>query len=691
MNYKPQTKVILYSGVPFDKQYQHVLDWPSRAVQLSSCCNMDYVEYKPDAEHVYYWAERYNKNGKFFNKYHGFYIENLSYQRVNSSVPGGKASGTLRIEGQFNDFKYNYLAFNNWSTDSNGEQGASNTYPKYTNGKWYFAFIDKVNYISPYNIEIEYTIDYWQTFLPNNDYNLQKSYVERSHVKSDEYYEHLEQEPVEINEMLPYHIESPTFRKRFVWLFPFGSNNTQNSFYMYNGKEYSVTYNNFMQLNSGSFSGLRVQQIVSSKAGRSGDEAWYKSINNFIGDNFSQAFQPFTDQYGTQVSPKGTWNIKDLNTAYTDVVPHLYDNTYYPAYMNEKCPTSYAYTCKYIEYKPTKIGWTNDSTTYVPKNKKIFNSQWHKIQITYGNSSKEYKPELFKLDKTEYNSKHNNFQIGLVQNSMQNSNTTIIPINYKSKMDAWQYKFGKKYDLPDTWNLTYYKQSSQTETASRPNISDYNFLDHLGDNDPLIIHEQINCPLNADTWKTQQAQRGIEATAKGITQALQFAAVGASMFAAPATAGTTLAPQLARAGIGAGVGLVGTGVDATAANISASMNERSAVRNLTGTGDTANLIANATPLRIIDYFADKDSIEKADRYMSTYGYAINKLQNIETTTRKYWNYIKTANVNITGLLTTEQAAIIKSIYNNGVTIWHSMKHFLSYGDYDNPIGTPERD
>lgn len=63
--------------------------------------------------------------------------------------------------------------------------------------------------------------------------------------------------------------------------------------------------------------------------------------------------------------------------------------------------------------------------------------------------------------------------------------------------------------------------------------------------------------------------------------------------------------------------------------------------------------------------------KKADAFFEKYGYPINQIRTPRTTTRKYWNYIKTSNCNFTGKIELNDLANLRAIYDRGVTIWHT--------------------
>lgn len=82
-----------------------------------------------------------------------------------------KKDQAFRIEGNFARFEaFNYCRYQN--RDFVNRQG---------NNKWYYAFIDRVEYIAQDVAMIYITTDYWQTYQFNITYY--KSLIARAHVK----------------------------------------------------------------------------------------------------------------------------------------------------------------------------------------------------------------------------------------------------------------------------------------------------------------------------------------------------------------------------------------------------------------------------------------------------------------------------------------------------------------------------
>lgn len=143
----PNTTIVLMKGVPLDNTYSDTI-------------------YFANATNQYNYFATLTGN-KVFNQ--------QTYQRVNK--------GTLRLQVLADTiYDYNYLMFRNTSYGS----------------KWFYAFINKVNYINDTTTEIEYELDVIQTWM--FEAVLEPSYVEREHSSTDVIGEHLAPEPVKLGE-----------------------------------------------------------------------------------------------------------------------------------------------------------------------------------------------------------------------------------------------------------------------------------------------------------------------------------------------------------------------------------------------------------------------------------------------------------------------------------------------------------
>lgn len=146
----PNSTIILYSGMPLDDTYSDTL----------------------------YFATKSNRDGFFSNvnnPYRKMVLEQNTYQRVNSGVFEAKV---LADEV----YDVNYMAFQNTNFGN----------------KWFYAFVESVEYINNLNTRISYKIDVIQTYLFDCDF--EDCLVEREHSQYDTLFENYLPEPLSLGE-----------------------------------------------------------------------------------------------------------------------------------------------------------------------------------------------------------------------------------------------------------------------------------------------------------------------------------------------------------------------------------------------------------------------------------------------------------------------------------------------------------
>ena len=127
----PNSTVLVLRGVNIDRDYNHTVRFLNRNTQYDVLSAKTKYTFTP-----------------------------LTYQRTNR--------GTIRVQRIADDlFDCNYLMFQNSAYGS----------------KWFYAFLDKINYVNDNCSELEYTLDVMQTFLL--DFSVERCFVEREHSISD--------------------------------------------------------------------------------------------------------------------------------------------------------------------------------------------------------------------------------------------------------------------------------------------------------------------------------------------------------------------------------------------------------------------------------------------------------------------------------------------------------------------------
>lgn len=74
-----------------------------------------------------------------------------------------------------------------------------------------------------------------------------------------------------------------------------------------------------------------------------------------------------------------------------------------------------------------------------------------------------------------------------------------------------------------------------------------------------------------------------------------------------------------------------------------------------------------------------------DDYFSMYGYKVNTVKTPNITGRTNWNYVKTIDCNFDGDIPQIDLNIIKSMFNNGVTLWHNPSTIYDYSNSNNIV------
>lgn len=132
----PNSTVYILSGIPINKNYQHTIYFDDANVQ-------------------------YN----YFKKHVKKTFTGVSYQR--------EKRGWMRVECSADElYNCNYIMYQNTAY----------------NNKWFYAFIDSVEFVNNVTCEVTFTLDVMQTWF--FDYTLQACFVDREHVADDTIFTH---------------------------------------------------------------------------------------------------------------------------------------------------------------------------------------------------------------------------------------------------------------------------------------------------------------------------------------------------------------------------------------------------------------------------------------------------------------------------------------------------------------------
>lgn len=78
------------------------------------------------------------------------------------------------------------------------------------------------------------------------------------------------------------------------------------------------------------------------------------------------------------------------------------------------------------------------------------------------------------------------------------------------------------------------------------------------------------------------------------------------------------------------------------------------------------------------YTIKRQMAKRIDNFFSMYGYLTNEIEIPELYNRPNWNYVKTIGANIIGDIPQLDLEAIKTLFDNGITLWHNPNTFLDY-------------
>lgn len=162
--------------------------------------------------------------------------------------------------------------------------------------------------------------------------------------------------------------------------------------------------------------------------------------------------------------------------------------------------------------------------------------------------------------------------------------------------------------------------------------------------------------------------------------------VGSVLNAAGAVAGgaVSLGANIATGNV---AGAITSGVGAVSSIFNASRDIANAFNSKVASkgnqSDTNSISSENCKFRLVDCSPLPDECGPIDDFLDLYGYAINEWHSISSWkhTRKYWNYIQTVDCNLKVNAPAPEAASIRSMFNSGVTIWHYIDSFDTFGNY----------
>ena len=491
--------------------------------------------------------------------------------------------------------------------------------------KWYYAFILGMEYVSDNCTRIQIATDPFQTW--QFDLTYKSSYVEREmiDINADTPGANLVPEGLEAGEFKVGATASVSDLEAYpVVAYTKDTINIMGTVY-----DITLTGSSYYQPVNGIETCL--YYLVSTTAG-----GWNDLIYSL-------------QQYGNQSEfVAATFTVPKLAT--TGILHGLYDTSSATPTTPVDLNGIYALYNTATATTKTLTATPSSLDGYTPKNNKV--RQYPYMYIGFNppqGTSKVYRYEDFSNGTPSFK---------LISEINPNPSVYVIPQNYRGKSGD---------SLSDTASLNGYPQ-----LASRVDV----FNSWLAENSSVLNVESSQKYFNAQLDLTSNTIGTVGGLISGITEAAQ--GKGSGGLTAMISSATSLKRDAGN-------------YDAYVALLNAQKEKQALLPdNVTLGGSNATLLGyGLMDDNIFTRYTIKYQFAKRiDDFFNMYGYQTNELKVPNTNNRPYWNYVKTAGINILADIPQEDLQKIKNMYDNGVTLWHDTTKFLDYTQNNKYVPTP---
>lgn len=620
MYIEPNTTIKILHNVPIDNTYENTVYYADKDAQLSG-----------------------------FSAYTKYTVDKLSYQRT--------GIGSFKIQLAYADlYDCNYLIFKNTSFEN----------------KWFYAFITGVSYVSNEVSEVYYQIDVMQTWC--YDYKFLSTFVQRRHSDDDELYGNTQPEGLEL------------------------------------GSEYSI--NNSQELSTSD----NINYVILTSDIPSLD------ISNL---NCWRSHNELVNNVYTGLYVFGTTDTNVMHQYLQAIIDEGKEGAVVAFYM--------APTGNKIEKKTLQVPLNETLDGYTPRNKKLFTSPFNRIMITNNEGiTNELKYEYFMGTPAFL----------LTATSFPQAASRVAPINYgvgTTQVDQavvyTNYPMcGFAGDTFKAWKATNANQYAasmaivgRTYDTNRA-IAQNNYAQ--AERNAQLASENANASIQTglqnaqNSFNTQQDVGMTNLTIGTLGNALSAIGdaasgnVGGIIDSAGGIVngitGYVTGQMTAQTNLGNTQNTAATNQAIAARNLTnamqnAAMTQKSAqLSNLTskqnsidmlvakkqdiqntpdsshgnGLCDALNYADNVAHIEVIQQSVTSEYAAIIDSYFDMFGYAQNKLYNgndlNKRINRPHYTYLRTMGAAIQGQMNQTDIAIIKGIYDNGITTWDTLEDVGHY-------------
>lgn len=647
------------------------------------------IELDRDLENTYRFASLSAQQNFFSSpKRVKFQLENLQYLRTGeNSIKVEKDTASL--------YDCNYLMFQNTGyMDASGRT------------RWFYAFIDKVDYVNETTSEITYTIDTMQTWL--FDFKFAECMVEREHVRDDTIGANIVAEPVTAGQYIKVVEASQSFNSYRAMLvlskpFPVSPTASAGSNVPISRATVSVQSATTMTFNLDFYTPTPMAGFSSRYSSETLlQECFENTANGILPTNFSwyadipidnvKAKGDFASD-NTIIGETSNGKFYSINSLLTwigwgaiegltaeDIICVLI----YPDFFTDKTHASTGvhggFGKKEVEYDLETSKPFRGKRFYAPKNNKLFTSPFTRlIASNKAGVQAEYRPEWFS----------NPFKPTFTMYFYLSGTPTccLYPLGYMGEGKI-ENAVTACYDMEIPYKGNAYAEYIRANRGKLVS-SALNSAVSLGT--AVAVGKFGGSVLTGSTVETMKETARNPATGRQVTT---------GTLRQTRTETTTQkggAGEQIRAGAGSlssMIDLVGTLYDL-----------HQAPAPVYGNMTAADIMAQLKQNDIVVYreSIDSETAETIDNFFTYYGYAVKKVKQPGVYNRHYWQYIKTCgcnlhnadgysdyvneNVNYSTGMSAADMETLEKIFDRGITLWNQD---VQIGDYTLDNGTLTR-
>lgn len=579
------------------------------------------VYLQPDYEHTIYFQNKQLQQEFFNNNLRVLYtLTNQQYQR--------KERGWLKVNLNQNQvLGCNYMIFknNNYTLSPTENTGTST--------RWYYCFITDVEYVNENNTLIKFEIDVMQTYM--FDYTLEACFVEREHTTTDNLFENLVTEDLDIGDDLNVQVKRN---------------------YDLNPCCVAVIYTSELYTTAGG----QIEILTSAEP---------KKIGNYFTGLGLKCFDLSSSHQDYGLDAFGDFLDMYVTGGFEDAIVNIYQ---YPQFMG----LTFGVT---VQAPYTTVSWDLNSEFrpfvnidgYAPKNKKLFNYPYNFIKLTNNKGS----DTVLKFEQWDTQNDIGKFEIAGVP--FGEPTAMCYPLYYREIPKDYENGLVYKGFNQCGWTGDAY----QVWLAQNRENNDLAFKLGAG---ALLVGGAL---FAGGTLATGGALPMLTLPAAAPVL------IGAGNLLGPAAGNVMQMTPVGGGSIDIGSRMIQGGtasIAATALNAIRTKNKLEATpRPAHGhiTNDVLNMQMGLCGYTCYQMTIRNEYAKIIDEYFSRYGYACHRVKIPNRNARQHWTYTKTIGCELQGNLPANILEQIKSIYDKGITFWNDGLEVGNYIGYlfENPV------